>query len=365
MAKFLDKAGLEYVWSKLKTMLAAKADKTELHSHTNKALLDTYTQTETNLSDAVSKKHSHSNQSVLDGITSSKVSAWDAAEKNQNAFGKVTVGTTTIEADATTDTLTFAAGDNVTITADATGDKVTISATDTTYEAAGTDLGLVKSGGDVTIANGVITVNDDSHNHTIANVDGLETALAGKETSGAAASALADAKSYTDGKISDLINSAPTTLDTLGEIATAMSENAAVVEALEAAIGNKVDKTEFEDHTHNYAGSSSAGGAANSANKLNTDAGSATQPVYFANGIPVKTTHTLGATVPADAKFTDTVYTHPNSGVSAGTYRSVTVNAAGHVTAGTNPTTLAGYGITDAVAASDSITNDEIDDIFV
>ena len=41
-------------------------------------------------------------------------------------------------------------------------------------------------------------------------------------------------------------------------------------------------------------------------------------------------------------------YTHPNSGVTAGTYRSVTVNAQGHVTDGSNPTTLAGYGITDA-----------------
>lgn len=34
---------------------------------------------------------------------------------------------------------------------------------------------------------------------------------------------------------------------------------------------------------------------------------------------------------------------------TAGTYRSVTVNAKGLVTAGTNPTTLAGYGITDAL----------------
>lgn len=49
-------------------------------------------------------------------------------------------------------------------------------------------------------------------------------------------------------------------------------------------------------------------------------------------------------------KFTDTTYTHPSSGVTAGTYRSVTVNAQGHVTKGTNPTTLAGYGITDAAA---------------
>ena len=49
-------------------------------------------------------------------------------------------------------------------------------------------------------------------------------------------------------------------------------------------------------------------------------------------------------------KFTDTTYTHPNSGVTAGTYRSVTVDAQGHVTKGTNPTTLAGYGITDAAS---------------
>ncbi len=53
-------------------------------------------------------------------------------------------------------------------------------------------------------------------------------------------------------------------------------------------------------HTHNYAGSSSAGGAANSANKLNTNAGSKTQPVYFANGIPVACTSLNGNATSAD-----------------------------------------------------------------
>ena len=48
------------------------------------------------------------------------------------------------------------------------------------------------------------------------------------------------------------------------------------------------------------------------------------------------------------------VYTHPNSDVTAGTYKSVTVNAQGHVTGGSNPTTLAGYGITDAETKSDA-----------
>ena len=47
---------------------------------------------------------------------------------------------------------------------------------------------------------------------------------------------------------------------------------------------------------------------------------------------------------------------HSNSGVTAGTYRSVTVNATGHVTAGTNPTTLSGYGITDAKIDNGVIT---------
>lgn len=41
-----------------------------------------------------------------------------------------------------------------------------------------------------------------------------------------------------------------------------------------------------------------------------------------------------------------------NSGATAGTYKSVTVDAKGRVTGGTNPTTLAGYGITDALATS-------------
>lgn len=61
-------------------------------------------------------------------------------------------------------------------------------------------------------------------------------------------------------------------------------------------------------HTHPYAGSASAGGAATSAEKLtNTSAiGSATNPVYFtANGVPSACTYSLNKTVPANALFTD------------------------------------------------------------
>jgi hypothetical protein len=71
-------------------------------------------------------------------------------------------------------------------------------------------------------------------------------------------------------------------------------------------------------HPHNYAGSSSAGGSATSAVKLDTNtAGGATQPVYFSGGKPVACTYTLGKSVPADAVFTDTKYTLPAATSSA------------------------------------------------
>lgn len=41
------------------------ANSTARHTHSNKALLDTYTQTESNLNDAVTKKHAHANSAAL------------------------------------------------------------------------------------------------------------------------------------------------------------------------------------------------------------------------------------------------------------------------------------------------------------
>ena len=231
------------------------------------------------------------------------------AEVNQNAFSNIAIGSSTIAADSETDTLTLVAGSNITLTPDTTNDKVTISATNTTYPPAGSGLGLVKSGGDVTIADGTITVNDDSHNHTIANVDGLQaaldgksdsdhthtvdsslsssstnpvqnkvinTALAGKvpttrtvngktlsanislsasdvgaDTEGSADTALAEAKSYTDTKVSALINGAPETLDTLSELASAMQDNDDAIAALETIAASKANASDLTSHTGN------------------------------------------------------------------------------------------------------------------
>ena len=47
------------------------------HTHANKVLLDSYTQTEADLANAVAKVHEHGNKTVLDGITANKVASWD------------------------------------------------------------------------------------------------------------------------------------------------------------------------------------------------------------------------------------------------------------------------------------------------
>ena len=71
------------------------------------------------------------------------------------------------------------------------------------------------------------------------------------DVAGAVSAALQQANQYTDTKVDErikaLIDNAPGALDTLNEIATALRENQSAVDAIEAAIGNKVDKVEGKD----------------------------------------------------------------------------------------------------------------------
>lgn len=104
------------------------------------------------------------------------------SKSSGNSFGNISVDSTTISADSATDTLTIEAGDNITITPDETNNKITISSSGgTSYTlpvATSSALGGVKSGTDITVdSSGNVSVNDDSHNHVISNVDGLQSAL--------------------------------------------------------------------------------------------------------------------------------------------------------------------------------------------
>ena len=63
---------------------------------------------------------------------------------------------------------------------------------------------------------------------------------------------------------------------------------------------------------------------------------------------------TVGSNITANGTANSTI-TGPatldlsDTGVTAGTYKSVTVDAKGRITSGSNPTSLSGYGITDAI----------------
>lgn len=61
----------------------------------------------------------------------------------------------------------------------------------------------------------------------------------------------ASANQFTLNKIAELINGAPETLDTLKEVADAITENKTIVDALDAAIGTKANSSDLTSHTTN------------------------------------------------------------------------------------------------------------------
>lgn len=197
-------------------------------------------------------------------------------------------------------------------------------------------------------------------------------------------------------KIEDLIGTAPDTLDTFKEIAEALGNDPNFASTIMNALAAKVDKADGKQLTSNDYSNSEKEVVADVNAKKHTHSNKSildaiTQALLDnwsaafahisskANPHAVTKAHVglgtvedktgavirgemtkdevikaLGYTPPTSS----TGYTHPNSGVTAGTYRSVIVNAQGHVTAGTNPTTLAGYGITDAMKKGPITWND-------
>lgn len=124
---------------------------------------------------------------------------------------------------------------------------------------------------------------DTVYTHPSTHPASMITGLASVATSG----------SYNDLSDKPTIPAASTVDSELSSTSTNPVQNKVIKAALDGKLGKNA--------------------AAASANKLNTNGGSATQPIYFANGVPVATTYTLGKSVPSDAKFTDTVYNHPTT----------------------------------------------------
>ncbi len=161
------------------------------------------------------------------------------AEVNQNAFSNVVVGSTTIAADAKTDSITVAAGTGISVTGDATNDKITIT---------NSGVRSVSTGG----TNGTISVNTNGTAAEVA-VKGLGsaayTATTAYDAAGTAQTkadaALASAKTYADGIKNDLLNGAGGAYDTLKELGDLIDDNADAIDALETVAAGKADKTHY------------------------------------------------------------------------------------------------------------------------
>ena len=96
------------------------------------------------------------------------------------------------------------------------------------------------AGSGISITNGSISVDDDSHNHLISNIDGLQSALdlkaplaspalTGTPTAPTAASGTNTTQiattAFVGTAVANLVDSAPTTLDTLNELAAALGDD--------------------------------------------------------------------------------------------------------------------------------------------
>ena len=99
------------------------------------------------------------------------------------------------------------------------------------------DLALKATKEEVTT--GLAGKANSSHTHAQSEVTGLETALSDRPTTSAMNTAISTA-------ISGLIDGAPETYDTLKEIAEYIASDKTAMDTLNAAIGNKADKTAFE-----------------------------------------------------------------------------------------------------------------------
>ena len=104
----------------------------------------------------------------------------EGAEVNQNAFSNVKVGTTTIEADAKTDTIELV-GSNVTLTPDATNDKVTIGITASNVTTALGNTAVARATGDAS-GNNIANTYAPKASPALTGTPTAPTASAGTNT---------------------------------------------------------------------------------------------------------------------------------------------------------------------------------------
>jgi phage-related tail fiber protein len=206
--------------------------------------------------------------------------------------------------------------------------------------------GLTKSGNQID----VVTANTS---RIVVNADSIDLATVG--TAGTYRSVTTDAY----GRVT--VGTNPTTLAGYG-ITDALSNSSTSTQN-----GYFGDIHLYDDSTPSHYLKVTNSANLTAARTLNVNVSDADRTITLSGNLTVSAAATVSGTNTGDQTITLTgdvtgsgtgsfAATLSNTGVAAGTYRSVTVDTKGRVTTGTNPTTLAGYGITDAQPLDATLT---------
>lgn len=196
-------------------------------------------------------------------------------------------------------------------------------------------------------------VKDTSIHVTEALINTVNNALSKSDATELLESNLSQANTYTDTKLGELINVSPDIYNEMVKVATLLVQNPDTLATLLTAIASKLDTSLFEEHLNAknpHKVDRDAVGLGNVENTQDKDkvvaaAGKLTKPFKLTLGGEVEGSIDIdGSTdISCDVKVTGgSIETKP------GTYRQVTVDEKGRVTAGFNPQTLEDYGIINA-----------------
>lgn len=198
------------------------------HTHANKDILDTIT---------ADNVHTHSNKAVIDAITSDMTTKWNKGIPFEDSYvdncnNWLTNGYTKTSSSTTNHPSVCTGSDKWGVLFYISENAANGTGTQMYFPIDGTYAGRV-------FTRKILSRNAGAWN-LLSTFDGNYNSLTNKpsipSTDGLAST------TYVDGKVAEIVNSAPEALDTLNELATALGNDPNFATTVSTQIGNKVDK---------------------------------------------------------------------------------------------------------------------------
>lgn len=242
-----------YTETEMDGMLANKSNTN--HSHAFSAITsrpttvsgygitDTHTKTEVNnlLSGKSDNSHTHDDRYYTESEIDTKMSG-KSDTSHVHTFASLTTKPTTVSGYGITDTLTTAQT-NTLLAGKSDTSHVHTFATITAKPTTVSGYGITDTHTKTEVTTLLAGKSDTTHVHTFASLTSKPTTISGYSISDAYT------KTEVDTRIAGLVNSAPTTLDTLKELANALGDDPNFATTVTTAIGKKANSTDVYTKT--------------------------------------------------------------------------------------------------------------------